>query len=36
MINQFHIKTRMVLSVCVVAVLAFGITISFVSMRTSD
>jgi methyl-accepting chemotaxis protein len=35
MINQFHIKTRMILSIGVVAVLAFGITIGFVSMRTS-
>ncbi|MGD9971534.1 MAG: methyl-accepting chemotaxis protein [Desulfatirhabdiaceae bacterium] len=36
MINRFHLKTRMLFSICAVAVLAFGVTIGFVSIRSSD
>jgi methyl-accepting chemotaxis protein len=35
MFNRFHLKTRMLWSICMVAILAFGITIGFVSIQTS-
>lgn len=35
MLNRFHLKTRMLSSIFIVAVMAFGVTIGFVSIQTS-
>jgi methyl-accepting chemotaxis protein len=36
MFNQFHLKTRMMVTICPVVFLAFAITISFVALRAGN